>query len=87
MIRNSLLLACAAVLSAGACAETPSFVAEPAQPSFDGGWTAGSGNRSSGDTTTVPRTSEGASATMCEESGGWTAGSGNQAQSTCSSDE
>lgn len=82
MIRTYFLLACIAVSAVSACTRTPTFVADPNQPSFDGGWTAGSGNRS-GDTTTVSSSGAGAAAT-CAEEGGWTAGSGNEARSTCS---
>lgn len=69
MIRIYFLLACIAVSAVSACTRTPAFVADPNQPSFDGGWTAGSGNRS-GDTTTVSSSGAGADAATCAEEGG-----------------
>lgn len=79
-----------ALLVTAACSDTS--ITGPAQPSsvprFDGGWTAGSGNRTAGGDS-VANTSTTTSVTTCEERGGWTAGSGNREEPTptCSEEE
>lgn len=85
-MRTRTVAAIALLITAGACSDAS--ITEPAQPTsgprFDGGWTAGSGNRTaSGDSV---GTSTQSSDTTCEERGGWTAGSGNREEPapTCS---
>lgn len=70
-----------AALVAG-CSDTTNPAAPlPNAPSFDGGWTIGSGGRS--DTTTTPPSNQStAGGTHCvssEDGGGWTIGSGGAA--------
>lgn len=86
-MRTRTLAAIVLLITAGACSDAS--ITEPAQPTsgprFDGGWTAGSGNRTaSGDSVGI--TSTPSSDTTCEERGGWTAGSGNREEPapTCS---
>jgi hypothetical protein len=74
--RIPLLLGCAFV---AACAGSPT-AAKPADPSFDGGWTIGSGRS---DTTSTPPNSSNTGEMLCatNESGGWTIGTGGATQS------
>jgi hypothetical protein len=80
-MRSSTIVVIALLIAA--CGDAS--ITEPARlssgPRFDGGWTAGSGNRTAGG----DRVGESAtsSVTTCEERGGWTAGSGNREEQTC----
>jgi hypothetical protein len=71
-------LAMAAMVAAGAtaCADAGNVTGpKPHGPSFNGGWTIGSGGRS--DTTSVPATGvEAQGECTSDETGGWTIGSG-----------
>ena len=74
------------LLVAAACADSPSDSFQPEGPPFDGGWTAGSGNRitDSADSVSVAETPL-TETTACEGRGGWTAGSGKEGEPvTCS---
>lgn len=80
--RLSLSTFALAALLAG-CGDTMNPAAPvPSGPSFDGGWTIGSGGRS--DTTTTPPSNQStAGETLCVSSadgGGWTIGSGGAVQ-------
>jgi hypothetical protein len=89
-MRTSTIATIALFVSTVACSDAS--ITGPAQPSseprFDGGWTAGSGNRTTGGDS-VGITSPTNSVTTCDERGGWTAGSGNREEpaSTCSEGE
>lgn len=82
-MRTRTIAAIAGLVTAAACSDAS--ITGPAQPSsgprFDGGWTAGSGNRTAGGDS-VGNTSTTSSFTTCEERGGWTAGSGNREEPT-----
>jgi hypothetical protein len=84
--RVTLIVSALALLSAAACTETSTAPAamDPPAPRHElgGGWTAGSGNVTSGSTSSQ----EGAiSAEECapERSGGWTIGSGVTGPNPC----
>ena len=64
------------VFAAAGCVESPTATRLPPtlEPAFDGGWTAGSGNRTAPDSGAATVSDAG----TCDERGGWTAGSGNR---------
>ena len=66
----------AVLLAACGGSPTSSAVADPAGPSYDGGYTVGSGNRDTPIDTTVV-TSIGTDGTELTSQGGYTVGSGN----------
>lgn len=74
-MRKVTILGLCLLASLTACgSEAPTGVSAPGSPSYDGGWTMGSGNRSeddSGGTTTA------SDSTTVAAFGGWTMGSGN----------
>lgn len=80
MLTRRNLVALIALMFAAACMESPtaSRVVVPTTdgPSYDGGWTAGSGNSTASDDSGAVTGSDTAT---CDERGGWTAGSGNKA--------
>jgi hypothetical protein len=71
-----LMIAAMTATAATACADAGNVTGpRPNGPSFDGGWTIGSGGRS--DTTSVPATTDEVQGECTsEEIGGWTIGSG-----------
>lgn len=81
--KTKLALSLTLVLFGGAaCAESPTGPHRgiTGGPSFDGGWTAGSGNRAAPDSGAATVYDAG---TTCADDGGWTAGSGNKGAPTC----
>lgn len=73
-MKTRIAFALCFAVSLAACTNNP--IAAPnrsGNPRYDGGWTAGSGNRAASDSTL---TTNAASDTECKD-GGWTAGSGN----------
>jgi hypothetical protein len=75
-MRTQTVATLTALIFATACVSSPTEpdVRAADHPSLDGGWTAGSGNRTASDSGAVTVSN----ANTCEEQGGWTAGSGNQ---------
>lgn len=77
-MRKRLSLTTFALALAAGCGDATNPAAPaPRTPSFDGGWTIGSGGRS--ETTNPPSNSSTAGGTVCvsnEDGGGWTIGSG-----------
>ena len=73
-IRCTLLAASMLCLGLAACGSSSPLA--PEAPRFDGGHTAGSGNRAE-ETTTITSTTETTVDSMTVERGGHTAGSGN----------
>lgn len=77
-------IAAIALLVTAACSDAS--ITGPAQPSsgprFDGGWTAGSGNRTAGGDSVGNTSTTSPLLTTCDERGGWTAGSGNREEPT-----
>lgn len=64
------------MFAAAGCVESPTTGVPPTfEPAFDGGWTAGSGNRTAPADSGAVTVSD---AGTCDERGGWTAGSGNR---------
>lgn len=72
--RCTLLAACMLCLGLAACGD--SSLLTPEAPSFDGGFTFGSGNRADSTTTVTPPTGTTVTGTTAER-GGFTFGSGN----------
>lgn len=82
-MRKRISTAIFALVLLGGCGENTNPAGPlPSGPSFDGGWTIGSGGRSDTTTTNPPSSQSTASGTPCvasEDGGGWTIGSGGAA--------
>lgn len=81
LLLTTLVLAAAV---AGCERANPAAPVVPNGPSYDGGWTIGSGGRSDTTTTTPSSNTSTTGGTLCvsseEDDGGWTIGSGGAAQ-------